>query len=420
MRASVRALAAAGAAGALLLAACTTTPSAGGTSKGTSAASSNKSPITIAFVTSLTGGAAPNATRGAKAFKARIDLQNAKGGVDGHKLKAIVIDDASNFTQETATMQRAVETDGAFGVVSGTALMFAGYRWLQQNGIPVTGGSYDGPEWGERPNTNMFAADTGSITPNEPATSDLSKLLKLVGVKSVAALGYSISPESSQAAKNLVAAAEHVGIKGAYLNPGITYGAQNFTTQALAIKQSGAQLVEPSLTNAANINLVEALEQAGAHVKYLLPTGMQYTVIGGPAWTALQGAYFFQAFVPSQLHTPATKALQDALHKYQHIPTSQFPTWGVYEGWLGADLFIKGLQLDGPNPTRAGMIAKLRKLTKYNGGGLLPYNIDFATVFGHYPPKLCLYVLQAQKTGFVPVGKKPVCGTTIPGTGIKS
>ena len=42
-----------------------------------------------------------------------------------------------------------------------------------QQGVPVTGGFFDGPEWGTQPYTNMFAADNGSVDTKYPVnTSD--------------------------------------------------------------------------------------------------------------------------------------------------------------------------------------------------------------------------------------------------------
>ena len=45
-------------------------------------------PITIAYITSLTGEGASQDGTSPAGFTARIDLQNAEGGVDGHKLVA--------------------------------------------------------------------------------------------------------------------------------------------------------------------------------------------------------------------------------------------------------------------------------------------------------------------------------------------
>ena len=59
-------------------------------------ASASPAPITIAYITSITGpGAAEDASSPA-GFDARIAMQNAEGGVDGHKLVPLVIDDQTS------------------------------------------------------------------------------------------------------------------------------------------------------------------------------------------------------------------------------------------------------------------------------------------------------------------------------------
>ncbi len=47
-------------------------------------ASTAGSPITLAYITSLTGPGAPEDAGSQAGFLARIDLQNAEGGVNGH------------------------------------------------------------------------------------------------------------------------------------------------------------------------------------------------------------------------------------------------------------------------------------------------------------------------------------------------
>jgi hypothetical protein len=105
-----------------------------------------------------------------------------------------------------------------------------------------------------------------------------------------------------------------------------------------------------------------------------------------------------------------------ALAKYQHFSKTQFPTLFQYESWAGADLMIKGLQMAGANPTRPAVIKDLRRITNYTANGLLPRPIDYATVFGHDPPQQCVWVLRAEKGGFVPQSSQPVCGTDIKGS----
>ena len=61
----------------------------------------------------------------------------------------------------------------------------------------------------------------------------------------------------------------------------------------------------------------------------------------------------------------------------------------------------KGLELAGKNPTRSGVIHALRNLKSYNGGGLLPENIDYArTIFGHDVTPGCLWYGNGREEGF--------------------
>jgi hypothetical protein len=112
--------------------------------------------------------------------------------------------------------------------------------------------------------------------------------------------------------------------------------------------------------------------------------------------------------------------MQTAMEKYAHFTKTQFPDFGQYEAWAGADLMIKGLELAGPNPTQAAVIRDLRGLKSYTVNGLLPASINYSTIFGHDQAKTCAWVMKAEKTGFVAVSPQPVCGTDLPGTSTAS
>ena len=143
-------------------------------------ASASPAPITIAYITDLTGeGGSENSTSPA-GFEARLDLQNAQGGVNGHKLVPLVIDDQTNPSEIATAVQSAI-SKGAFGIVSQSPLMFLAAKYPQQAGMPVTGTYDDGPEWGQQPYTNMFAADNGSVDPKYPVNTQLGDLFKKLG-----------------------------------------------------------------------------------------------------------------------------------------------------------------------------------------------------------------------------------------------
>ncbi len=378
-------------------------------------AAATGAPITIAYITSVTGPGASEDASSPGAFKARIDLQNAEGGVNGHKLVPLIIDDQTSPTAIATAVQQA--DSKAFGIVSQSPLFFLAAKYPQQQGVPVTGSYSDGPEWGEQPYTNMFAADVGSLNPKYPVTTLAGNFLKQHGATVLGTYGYGISPSSSRAAIQTADSFKHAGGKVGVLNTSVPFGGVAFTSDALVAKQNHIDALVPEMDNNSNFALAEALKQAGVKLKAgLFATGYQPDVINSPAWSSLQGDYFYALFRPWLLPNAGTMEMQAAMEKYDGYSKTDFPSFSEYEAWLGADLMIKGLQLAGPNPSRASVITALRGIKSYNANGLLPQSWNYTTAFGHDSAKSCAWMVQATKTGFTAVSSQPFCGTDIPGT----
>ena len=385
----------------------------------TAPAAASPAPITIAYVTDVTGeGGSENASSPA-GFNARLAQQNAEGGVNGHKLVGLVIDDQTSPSAIATAVQEA--DSKAFGIVSQSPLFFLAAKYPNQQGVPVTGTYDDGPEWGTQPYTNMFAADEGSVDPKYPVNTQIGNFLKAHGGTVLGAYGYGISPSSSRAAEATAQSFQHAGGKVGVLNTTVPFGSVAFTSDALVAKEKGVNAMVPAMDANSNYALAQALEQAGVKLKATLyATGYQPDAIGSPVWSTLQGAYFLSPFRPWPLANAGTQQMQAAMEKYAHFTKSQFPTFGQYEAWAGADLMIKGLQMAGANPSQAAVIKDLRGLKSYNANGLLPESINYSTIFGHDPAKTCAWVMQAQKNGFTAVSSQPYCGTDLPGTSTAS
>ncbi len=379
-------------------------------------ASGSPAPITLALITSLTGPSAPETSTDPAGFLARIALQNAEGGVNGHKLTPLVLDDQTNPSLVATAVQTAL-SKGAFGIVSASPLFFLAAKYPQEQGVPVTGSYTDGPEWGERPYTNMFASDLGSVDPSYPVNTLEGTILRHYGGTVVGSYGYSISPTSSREAGLDVKSFEHAGGKLGVLDTSLPFGTVNFTSAALVAKQQRVDALFPTMIDASNFALARALEQAGVKLKVaVFATGYDQSVVESPAWSSLQGDEFLSIFRPYSVPDAGTEHMAAALQKYQHFSKSQFPTLFQYETWTGADLMIRGLQMAGTTPTRAAVVKDLRSIRAYTANGLLPKPINYSTVFGHDPPQQCVWVLRAEKSGFVPSSSQPVCGTDIKGT----
>src|SRR5215831_18430975 len=90
--------------------------------------------VTLGFIWSGSGVAAPNFEDSGQACKARVDAQNAKGGVNGRKIDLQAIDDQSGGANLTAAKD-LVENRDAFIVIDNSALAFLAQRYLTGAGV---------------------------------------------------------------------------------------------------------------------------------------------------------------------------------------------------------------------------------------------------------------------------------------------
>src|SRR5665213_3479729 len=345
-------------------------------------ASASGAPLKITYISSLTGPAATQYKDSDKACTARVDLQNAEGGINGRKIDLSNVDDQTNPSLTTTAVQGAI-SGGAVGIVANSPLFSLAAKYAQQAGVPVTGNSDDGPEWGEQPYTNMFDAFRGSENPKEPVNSIYGDFLKAHGGTTIGAYGYGVSPLSADEAKGAAESFQRAGGKLGVLNTTVPFGGVDFTSDALVASQKHINALLPTLDDSSNYALVTALKQAGVKLKAVLfSVGYEPSVVNSSVWPDLQGTYFLSLTRPFSLPNAGTEQMAAALQKYGGFTKSEFPSFGQDLGWLGCDLMIKGIQNAGSNPTRSGVIKSLRSIKSYNGNGLLPVTINYSTVFG--------------------------------------
>ncbi len=382
-------------------------------------ASGAASPITIGYISSLTGVASSTFFDGPGGARARIDLQNAEGGVHGHKIDLVVEDDQSSPATNQTVSQELVENRHVLGIVDFSAFVFGGARYLQQQGVPVTGGGFDGPEWGQKANVNMFDTGpplSGPVDGKYYTSNAGGKLYKELGVTKLAGLAYGIS-ESSQLSIELTFDSAASQVQKCYENLSVPFGGVDFTADVLQIKQAGCNGVVGSFVDASDVALSQAVKDAGIKAKQFYFTGYDQNILDNPtARAAADGDYFTAGINFTTPNAPVRKMLA-TLRRYDPSYKGGIPDYGVYGSYLAADLMIKGLEVAGTNPTRASFITNLRKVGSYNAGGILPSSITFRG-FGTpamVPKVACGYEVQLLGAQFhVLNGGKPLCGHYVP------
>ena len=385
---------------------------------GTEAASAAKAPIVIGYITSETGVASSTFADGPGGAQARIDAQNAKGGVNGHKLKLVTEDDQSSPAQDQTAAQDLVQNKGAMVVINYSAFAFASAKYLQQQGIPVVGSAFDGPEWATQPNTNMFSFAVPASSPINGkyyTYAYTGKFLHSLGVTKYAGLGYGISQSSQNSIIAAFASAKAYGITQCYLNQSVPFGGVDFTADVLQIKSAGCNGVTGSFVDASDVALAGAIKHAGIKAKQLYFTGYDENILKSPSAAASFDGSYVSTGVNLTTPNKATQGMINTLKKYDSSYSGGLPDFGLLGSYLSADLAIKGLSVAGKNPTSASFISNLRKVGKYNAGGILPSSVtfkNFGTV-GMFPKTACSFYAQLKNDKFTIYKNKPVCGTRI-------
>src|SRR5205085_7758848 len=182
-------------------------------------------------------------------------------------------------------------------------------------------------------------------------TTDLgAKIMKQLGVKKVAALGYGISPSSSNAAKSFTKfAAPSVGLEGVYTNTTVDFGSTDVGPLVLGIKNAGADGAYYAMNANTNVAIAQGLKQNGVNMKAnLMATGYGQQLLDQPIANQLgPSVVFSQGWAPVELKTKATKQLQADLKKYAGF--TGVPDFGIYTGYTDCDLAITGLKQQGKN-----------------------------------------------------------------------
>ncbi len=389
-----------------------------GISSASAFASIKKAPIIIGFVTDETGSAASTYTYAIDGVEARIDAQNAVGGVDGHRLELVTEDDQSTPTGNLVASKLLV-SKGVFGIIADNSGEFGSASYLHQLGIPVTGPALDGPEWCQQPNTNMFSVSGCQTTPFNGyfyTYSNTGPQLKALGITKLAQVVFN-APSAISAASNIFATAKSAGISKC-LDALVPPGNAAFGPTVLQMKNLGCNGVEVLSVLQTCVALAGDLKQAGDKAKLICATGYDQNILDQPtALAAMQGTFTTAAInVLAKNPPPPVKLYLDRLKKYTTWPGG-IPNPEVDYAYEGADLMIYGLELAGVN--QKAFISKLRQDSAYTAGGLLTTPVIFSHfgTLGQFPKEACAPLLEIKGNTYVPFENgKQICGKLVKGS----
>jgi ABC-type branched-subunit amino acid transport system substrate-binding protein len=349
--------------------------------------------ITIANIASISG-VAPGLTQSAQeATVAFADYVNSLGGVYGRYLKVVSYDDGNDSGQNYSDASQACKSafalvGSASGFDDGTA------NAVSSCGIPDIAAEVSTAAAGNT--ADIFGASPGNAHywPLGPAEYLKSRYPDAV---THAAMIYLNVPATSTQASHEMAAYRSVGFKYVY-TAAVSPTEPNYAPYVLAMQQAGVQYVTEYSDDYSAERLLQAMQQQNWHPQVVDWFAEEYT----PSFVQQVGS-----FADGDLVLMATSAYEEASSN----PGMQlFETWmnRVAPGythdifaefaWSAGMAFLQALRNAGPRLTRAGLIAEMRKIGNWTGGGLTP-----PEGIGTKTPSNCFSYFKIENGGFTRV-----------------
>jgi branched-chain amino acid transport system substrate-binding protein len=395
-------------AAALGVAACSSSSSSSGssgaTTSGTSAAAAPKGAlIKIGVIGSLTGPQASSSDQGATVAPAWAAWINANGGIDGHPVQVIVMDDKGDPATAQAAGQQFASDGVAAIVVSSDNLVSAFDSAAIAKGIPLIGGPSDENDWYAKP--GMFPTMTGIVN---GLAAQIAVAVKFGHAKKFANLYCAEVAACAQANPILQGAAKAAGI--GYTQLAVSSTAPSYTAQCLQLKQEGVDYAQLNFATAAAVRFVQNCQAQGYNPTW----GSSEQSIGAayaslPNFTAYGPAYAF----PSVANAAPVDQFRSVMQKYATSSnwregTASF-TW---DGLQALTQAVKNENIPAATPvTAADVTAGLYSFKNQNLDGVLANGLTYAKgkPFG-ITANACYFVV-GMKNGqtTAPAGLTPQC-----------
>ena len=364
-----------------LLAACSSSSSSGSGSGSTSTASSSTAASAAASGSAASGapinvGAVETASGsyGDPLFLTITSVwakwTNAHGGINGHPVHVIAVDDAGNPAQGLSEVKTLVQQDHVIAIVGSNAGSSSSWLpYLEQQHVPVIGGSAGG--YSASAPAYTFPAGL-SVTSLITASYQLAKLAGDTKVGQFMALGAGQNLSQYEGALKLAAKAAGTSIVYA---TAVSPTQPDYTAPCLSMKGAGANMAIVGISPAVTLNIMETCLRQGYKGAFMTTNGLS-----SPAWNkaaALNGAkvYVLDDVWPFyQQSTTAQKDYVAAINQYAPGMLTN-PGYNAYvqDEWTGLQMFQAAAVAAkvGPSSTSADLVTGLYTLHDETLGGLI-------------------------------------------------
>ncbi len=330
---------------------------------------SSKSTWVIGNIGTYSGDNSANFANGNLVMTAWQDYTNAHGGIDGHKVKVITMDDAGVGSTSVNDVKKLVQSDHVLAIVgmsSGDSADWDAYTTAHN--VPVIGGSTPVPDFFQR--ANWFPVGT---TANESVPDLLLYAKQTLDETSGAYLYCVEAPVCAQLEPVYAGAYKAIGGNLAYTSS-FSSTAPSYTSQCLAAQSKNVQDLEIVGPAPVVPKIAQDCQQQGYNPHILLNDVVLTPSLASSLGNA-RAVFGADALPFNETGTAAAKAFHAALAKYAPSVLSPSSFTQIDEvDWASGELFAAAARAGalGNNPTSKQLEFGLYRLKNETLGGLTP------------------------------------------------
>jgi branched-chain amino acid transport system substrate-binding protein len=378
-----------------------TTGAAGSTATGGATGGGDNSPIIVGTVGNFSGAPGVVNKPGSVGVQVWAKAVNAKGGIAGHPVQVIVVDDQSDPARYRQILQDLVENKKVIAFVgNGTSqTVQAGTEYLEKVRVPVIGSGDGSPAWRSSKMQFSVAGSADALVYGDFA------IAKKLGKPKIAVLSCVEASSCTSWKATSKKYAPKVGVTLAY-EADISIAQNDFTSECLGARNAGAEVMAVIADGNTAYRAARSCSQQNYHPKYIMAAAQDADLQKPDLEGAIGAMHTFPFFgVPGN---PAADEFSNALKRYgADEGKAMYLATGYASGKLFEAAFLKGIGKG--KPTSAGVLAGLWGLPKGEtlGGVVLP--ISFHKEAAN-EQAFCYYHAEIKsKKWTAPDGMKPTC-----------
>jgi len=309
---------------------------------------------------------AKEGTLGARAY---FDAVNKRGGVNGHRIELKSYDDGRDVKRSAANTQKLINEDKVFALFGyrSTPSVEAALPILTAARVPMIAPMSGARQIREPFNPMVFHMRASY----QQEAAKMVEQLDTVSLRKIAIL-YQDDPFGQDGLEGFQKAMKERGLTAV---AALKYDRRDLNVDAAvkAIVQARPQAVLMACTPVACTNFIKQVKRLDSGEQFYMLSNVTsddfVKSLGEDGWgVGISQVVPYPWGVGLELKTEFRSALKDAA---EPVPVS----YASFEGFIAAKLFVEGLRMAGPNPTREKFVAALESMRDYDLGG---YTVRFS------------------------------------------